>query len=138
MPEKNRFAGSCLCGRVAYEVTTEVKSFYFCHCAQCRKLTGSAHASNILTVPAPVTWLRGEQYLKRYDDENGRAFTHVFCRECGGGLPFTNISDTTLFIPAGSLDHDVDIPVDRNIFWAEAPSWYAGGLRANRDRGFPE
>lgn len=138
MAEATRLSGSCLCGRVRYSVVTEIKRFYFCHCKQCRKLTGSAHASNILTIPAPVDWLQGEQYVKRFDDETGRAFTHVFCSECGSGLPFTNISGTTLFIPAGSLDHDLDVEVDRNIFWSEAPSWYSTGIQADHDQGFPE
>ena len=138
MSGKQLLRGSCLCGRVKYEVTTRIKRFYFCHCDQCRKLTGSAHASNILTVPAPVRWLRGERYLRRYDDEGGRAFTHVFCRECGSGLPFTNIGVTTLIIPAGSLDHDIKATVDRNIFWSEAPAWYPTGIAAPRDGGFPE
>ena len=138
MSEKKLFKGSCLCGRVAYRVETSVKNFYYCHCEQCRKLTGSAHASNILTVPAAVSWLRGEQYVKRYDDEGGRAFTHVFCTECGSGLPFTNISHTTLHIPAGSLDHELDFEVNRNIFWSEAPAWYETGLAAPRDEKFPQ
>lgn len=130
--------GSCLCGQVAYEVNTTLKQFYFCHCQQCRKLTGSAHASNILAELADINWLKGQHNVKRYDAGNGRSFTHVFCSECGSGLPFHDASDTTLFIPAGSLDSPSNISVTRNIFWEEAPKWYKDGLTAQRCSQFPE
>lgn len=136
--KKIKFSGSCLCKAVRYEIEARPKKFYFCHCEQCRKLTGSAHAANILTEATPVRWLRGEDRIKRYDAPAGREFTHVFCRECGSGLPFENVSGRTLFIPAGSLDMDPGLEVTRNIFWRESPDWYGTGLNAGRCSGFPE
>ncbi len=133
---KMRFVGSCLCKVVAYEIEATPKYFYFYHCEQCRKLTGSAHAANILTEPAKVRWLRGGDQIKRYVAPAGRQFTHVFCRESGSGLPFENVSGNTLFIPAGSLDTNVDLDVTRNIFWAEAPNWTRSGLSAKNCPGF--
>jgi hypothetical protein len=133
-----KFTGSCLCEAVHYAIEAQVKKFYFCHCKQCRKLTGSAHAANILTEPAPIRWLSGENRVVRYDAPAGREFTHVFCQDCGSGLPFMNVSKSTLFIPAGSLDTDVSLSVTRNIFWGEAPQWYETGLTAKRCSAFPE
>ena len=129
--------GSCLCGAVVYQLETRLKNFYFCHCQQCRKLTGSAHAANILAEPVSVDWVRGTDKIKRYDAPDDRSFTHVFCRDCGSGLPFLNVSETTLFIPAGSLDSAPDIEVDCNIFWDEAPAWYESALSARRCKAFP-
>ena len=129
--------GSCLCGAVAYQLETRLKNFYFCHCEQCRKLTGSAHAANILAEPVSVDWCRGGDKITRYDAPEGRSFTHVFCRDCGSGLPFLNASGKTLFIPAGSLDNAPGIDVDCNIFWDEAPSWYPPALSARRCKAFP-
>ena len=133
-----RYSGSCLCRKVAFEIDAAARKFYFCHCEQCRKLTGSAHASNLLTEPAEVNWLHGGAYVRRYDAAEGRQFTHVFCSECGSALPFLNISATALIIPAGSLDSPVDIQVTDNIFWDEAPEWYRRGIGAPRCSGFPE
>ncbi len=136
--QSTRLQGSCLCGEVAYELEAVLKHFYFCHCRQCRKLTGSAHAANILAQPAAVNWLRGENKLRRYDAADGRSFTHVFCSQCGSGLPFMNVTQTTLFIPAGSLDTPSGIAVEKNIFWEEVPDWYEAGVSAPRCRAFPE
>src|SRR5688572_6797145 len=38
--------GSCLCGRVRYEVTGDIGDFGYCHCTSCRKASGTAHAAN--------------------------------------------------------------------------------------------
>ncbi|WP_432416642.1 GFA family protein [Rhizobium leguminosarum] len=37
--------GGCLCGRVRYEVRGEPYVSGLCHCATCRKLTGSAYSA---------------------------------------------------------------------------------------------
>ena len=78
--------GSCLCKRVKYSVAAELQQFYFCHCEQCRKVTGSAFASNIQAAPAEVKWLSGAEYVKRFDYPGDRLFTKVFCSECGSPI----------------------------------------------------
>ena len=129
--------GSCLCGRVKYSLATELETFYFCHCEQCRKLTGSAFASNILASPAEIHWLSGHEQIQRFDYPGDRSFTKVFCKVCGSGLPFLNESGTHLIIPAGSLDGDPPIRPDKNIFWADRSPWYEAGMDAPRCDGFP-
>jgi hypothetical protein len=69
--------GSCLCNRVKYSVAAELQRFYLCHCEQCRKVTGSAFASNIQSAPAEVKWLSGAEYVKRFDYPGDRFFTKV-------------------------------------------------------------
>jgi len=67
--------GSCLCGSVKYQVTGETKRFYHCHCLRCRKATGTGHASNLLMTPqTSITWLQGEDMLKRYKVPDAESF----------------------------------------------------------------
>jgi hypothetical protein len=130
--------GSCLCGRVKYSISTELQTFYFCHCEQCRKITGSAFASNILAKPAEIQWLSGGENINRFDYPGDRSFTKVFCKVCGSGLPFHNESGTHIFIPAGSLDGDPNIRPEKNIFWGDKSTWYEAGIQAPKCDGFPE
>lgn len=130
------FSGQCLCGAVHYSVKTEAENFYFCHCEQCRKITGSAFASNILTKPARVNWISGSDKVKRFDFPEPRTFTKVFCVECGSGLPFLNKKGNALVIPAGSLNHEPPIQPAHNIFWLEAAQWYQSGMNAPRCERF--
>ena len=117
---------------IQYQISAKI--ILFCQCEQCRKLTGSAYAANIVAHPESVNWLRDEHLVKRHDAPAG----HVFCSNCGSGLPFMNVRGTTLFIPAGSLDSEFNLRVTRNIFWGEISIWYESGLVANRCTGFPE
>jgi len=132
------FSGRCLCGAVQYSVTTEIEDFYFCHCEQCRKITGSAFASNILTKPVNVNWISGSENVKRFDYPGLRTFTKVFCSNCGSGLPFLNEKGSALVIPAGSLDHEPNIKPANNIFWDDKAQWYEDGINAPKCEGFPE
>lgn len=130
--------GSCLCGSVKYSVTVEVKHFYFCHCEQCRKITGSSFASNILAKPANINWIAGFDNVKRFDYPGERSFSKVFCSNCGSGLPFLNHKGDTLIIPAGSLDHDPSVRPDKNIYWGDKAQWYEVGIEAEKCLEFPE
>lgn len=130
--------GSCLCGQIAYAIEAKPQQFYFCECAQCRKVTGSVAAANLLVEPTPVQWLRGESLVRRFDADDGRAFSKVFCARCGSGLPFLNTAGDTLFIPAGSLDNAPPMAVQRRIFCAERPAWAPLDATLPADPGFPE
>jgi len=132
----NKISGGCLCGAVTYEVDNDFNGFYFCHCQQCRKITGSAHASNLFTRPDAIKWTTGEEYKKQFNYPD-RDFTVVFCSECGCGLPFVTKSGKALLVPAGSLDSPPNIQPNDNIFWAERASWYDDGKLANKCDGFP-
>jgi len=132
------YKGTCLCGSVKYSVQSKLQRFYFCHCQQCRKLTGSAFAANLLLKPVEIEWVSGEQFVKRFDYPGDRMFSRVFCAECGSGLPFLNEIGDTLIIPAGSLDHELDIEPDINIFWADRAAWYEAGVSAPGCAGFPK
>jgi len=130
--------GGCLCNKVRYSVKAELIQFYFCHCEQCRKITGSAFAANIRANPAKIKWLSGSEFVKRFDYPGVRYFTKVFCTECGSGLPFINEKGDNLYIPAGSLDPETHIKPGCNIFWGDRSAWIEEGLSAPRFNGFDE
>ncbi|WP_339724170.1 GFA family protein [uncultured Paraglaciecola sp.] len=131
-----KISGGCLCGAVTYEVENDFNRFYFCHCQQCRKITGSAHASNLFTRPDAIQWTTGATYKKQFNYPE-RDFTVVFCTECGSGLPFVTTSGKVLIVPAGSLDAEPNIQPNDNIFWAERAAWYDEGTHAHKCDGFP-
>ena len=107
--------GSCLCGAVRYQVKNEFKRFFMCHCSQCQKSTGSAHASNLFAVPDNLEWLAGEELIKRFDLP-GRSLSKAFCIECGSGVPYTSKASGMWVVPAGSLDGAPSMIPMANIF----------------------
>ena len=84
--------GGCLCGGVRYEVSGEPFKAGLCHCADCRKVTGSDFL-------AYADW-RPEQFRS-----TGTAATYQgrsFCPTCGSRL--FSLSETQAEVYLGTLD----------------------------------
>ena len=118
-------AGSCLCGDVRFEVEGEFEHFYLCHCSYCRKDTGSAHAANLFSSRAKLTWISGKDKVKDFNLPSTR---HVksFCSNCGSALPNTLMGGGIVMVPAGSLDSKIPVKPDAHIFIASRAEWDEG------------
>ena len=114
--------GSCLCGAVRFEVTGDFERFYLCHCAHCRKDTGSAHGANLFSSTASLKWLSGEDQVRVFNLP-GTRHRHSFCATCGSALPDLQIGGALLKVPAGSLDTPVRLRPDAHIFCSSRASW---------------
>ena len=123
MPDE-KITGSCLCGEVSYEFTGPVKVFQYCHCTRCQKITGSAHASNIIIDPENFKWLKGEKNVGRYELPEAKHFASSFCKTCGSTLPWITQSKKAMIVPAGTLDNDPKVKPIHNIFYADKACWY--------------
>lgn len=128
----NTVRGSCLCGRVQFEVDGPFDAFHLCHCSQCRRSTGSAHAANLFTDPERLRWLAGEDLVQRFTPDEPDMISKCFCRHCGSLVPYTSLKSGRLVVPAGSLVDDPGRAPDDNIFWRDRASWYDAGLVAPR------
>lgn len=118
----NKHSGSCLCSAVAFEVEGDFERFYLCHCERCRKDSGSAHASNLFTSTASLTWLRGRELVTQFTLSPTR-HSRSFCSVCGSALPDLQMSGALLVVPAGSLDSPVPARPDAHIFAANKAAW---------------
>ena len=84
--------GSCLCGQVRYSLDGEPFLTGVCHCADCRKESGSAFT---FYGKWPIDAFRCSGQLKT---SHGRSF----CPDCGSRL--FNLHETDVEIRLGSLD----------------------------------
>lgn len=133
----SKISGSCLCEKVSFECNNSFEQFYLCHCIQCQKITGSAHASNLFTQPTNISWLQGQELVKRFNVP-GRTISNAFCTECGSGVPYLSSSGKALIIPAGCLDGLPNIEPQNNIFYAEKAQWYDKAICAKPFDKFPK
>jgi hypothetical protein len=80
MPEMRTYTGGCHCGRVRFEIDTDLASVIDCNCSLCQKrgvlwtYVGSAR----------FRLLSGEDALADYQF-NRKLIHHLFCRSCGVG-----------------------------------------------------
>jgi len=114
--------GACLCGAVRFEISGEFESFFLCHCSRCRKDTGSAHAANLFSSTAAITWLSGQDNIRTYRVPDTR-HERSFCSECGSALPSIQAMGALLVVPAGSVDTVINIRPTAHICCASRASW---------------
>lgn len=118
----NTHNGSCLCGAVTYEVEGAFDRFFLCHCSYCRKDTGSAHAANLFSKSAKLTWLTGEDQITSFTVP-GTRHSKTFCKTCGSATPRTQFGGRLVVVPAGSLDSDLSQRPNAHIMMGSKAAW---------------
>ncbi|MGE0582618.1 MAG: GFA family protein [Steroidobacteraceae bacterium] len=127
-------SGSCLCGGVRFKLQGAFESFFLCHCAYCRKDTGSAHAANLFSSTAKVEWVCGRDLVRDYSLP-GTRHARSFCSVCGSALP--HVMEAMVVVPAGCLDTDPAVKPDAHIFAASRAPWDHGLAELRSFDAFP-
>lgn len=115
------YIGSCLCGTAKFNVQGAFESFYLCHCQHCQKDTGSAHAANLFSSTAQLTWLAGADSVTTFTLP-GTRHKKSFCQHCGSALPSIH-NETLLVVPAGCLDTPIAMLPTAHIFTSSRAAW---------------
>lgn len=117
------FSGSCLCGRVAYAVSTLPRLAGHCYCTDCRKSSGTGHCTHVI-VPDEAVEIAGD--LKFYDHpaDSGNIVSRGFCAHCGSPILSRNSGMPGMAaVRASSLD-DPDIAAPQMaVYTSRAPAW---------------
>lgn len=113
--------GSCLCGKVSFEINGKVSDIGQCHCSKCRKATGTAHAATLVTAKRSFRWLLGESHVRTYATDTG--YDTAFCNVCGSPVPKLR-NGKVFMVPVGALDDDPGVrPVLHASVASKAP-WF--------------
>lgn len=109
--------GKCLCGAVIFRAAA-LADIWYCHCRQCRRLTGHYMAAcrttrEHLAISGEVTWAPHSG-----NSEHGR------CAACGSLLFWAAKGSGTISVLPGSLENSDGIAVGGHIFVAEKGDYY--------------
>ncbi|MBF9045259.1 aldehyde-activating protein [Rhodobacterales bacterium HKCCE4037] len=132
----NLTSGQCLCGAVTFRIEGDFQGFFLCHCGRCRKDTGSAHAANLFSSTATLTWLSGRDYIREFQLP-GTRHVKCFCTECGSALPYAQADGSGIVVPAGSLDTPVGIRPNAHICMSSRAEWDNDLESVDRIDGLP-
>jgi len=115
--------GSCLCGRVAYEINGPLTDALNCHCTICRKAHGAAFRSRATVQAKDFAWSRGENHVTWYCSSPGSY--RGFCEACGTPL-LTRFDQTpdVYGLPLGPLDDDPGIKPAAHCHVASKAPWF--------------
>ncbi len=113
--------GSCLCGRVTYQIHDTPRSVVGCHCIQCRKTSGHhvaatrvASAGLDIQGRENITWYRSSDTAER-----------GFCKTCGSQLFWKEFDNANTSVMAGTIDGDTGLTMDRQIHTETKGDYYA-------------
>ncbi|EPJ50743.1 MAG: hypothetical protein OFPI_19490 [Osedax symbiont Rs2] len=113
--------GSCLCGKVMYQISGEVGDIIHCHCQSCRKAHGSAFSS-VAMVSDNDFHLSSETPLSEYESSPGKY--RCFCSHCGTQIYAKRENTEHIILRLGSLDDDPDATEKQHIWVSQKASWY--------------
>lgn len=114
------YAGSCLCGEVAYEIDGPLRPVVGCHCEQCRKTSGHHVAATQgywdhlrLLRDTGLTWYRSSDTAAR-----------GFCKKCGSNLFWRRHGNEMVSIFAGTLETPTGLHMSCHIHSESAGDYY--------------
>lgn len=112
--------GSCLCGGIRFEIDG-ARPLTFCHCSNCRKLSGAAFASYVHVDADKFRLLASEDLIQCFESAPG-SFRN-FCRVCSSTVPGKAAYLTTVSIPAGLFDDDPGLRPKLHVFVRSKLPW---------------
>jgi len=112
--------GGCLCGGVRFEID-EARLLTYCHCSNCRKLSGAHVASYVHVDADKFRLVAGEDLIQTFQSAPG-SFRN-FCRVCSSTVPGKAAYLTTVSVPAGLLDDDPGVRPKLHVFVRSKVPW---------------
>jgi hypothetical protein len=115
-------SGSCLCGAVQFEVTEPFVTLSFCHCTNCKRISGGVGTASGRVPTSAIHVLSGEDALRTYQPAEGTAKT--FCSVCGsnlfgGGWPESEFASVRL----ATIDSPFEQRPEAHIYVRSLAAW---------------
>jgi len=110
--------GSCLCGRVRFEIHGKPGPFGYCHCKMCQRANGTAFSANVPVRSKYLKWIGGRDTIAEYESSPGQF--RAFCSRCGSPVYSRRDAAPDAFrIRLGTVDGD---PERRSVghFWVSS------------------
>ena len=114
--------GSCLCGKVKFEISGEPSSLSYCHCSRCRKAAG-VFSAVLIGKADDLQVTSGQEQIAKVLPGPEWKFERCFCKECGTSLGDMATGDIYV-IAASALDDDPGILPTLHIHTGSKPDWY--------------
>ncbi len=114
--------GSCLCGKICYQVSGPLGPAIYCHCSQCRKASGSSFTTNASVAVDHFRITHGAELLREYESSPG--VRRCFCGECGSPIiKRAESSPDSIRLRLGTLDGDPGAKPVAHIFVGSKAPW---------------
>jgi len=114
--------GSCLCGKVKFQISGTPYSLSYCHCSRCRKAAG-VFSAVLIGKADDLLVTQGQDEIAKFKAETDAKFERCFCKQCGTSLG-DMAGESVYVIAASALDDDPKVRPTVHIHTASKPDWY--------------
>ena len=115
--------GSCQCGQVQCELTSEPLFSYACHCHDCQKRTGSAFSMGLVCLADGVL-LNGKLSSWTRTSEDGHTNTRYSCADCGNIIYGASTASEGLWkLQTGLLEDTAELHPEVHIWICRKQQW---------------
>lgn len=116
------YQGGCLCGKIRFSITGEIRNIVYCHCSECRKAQGSAFATNGIVKAEHFHFEMGESELTAYQSSADQA--KYFCKHCGSPIISKRKSvPEEVRVRLGTIESDIRERPQAHIFVTSKANW---------------
>lgn len=117
-----RGSGSCLCGKVRFQVRGPLRDVLICHCRECRRWSGHAFAATAARRVDLVIEGTSLVWSASPDSESGAR--RGFCRSCGSNLFWDSAESPNISIAAGALDEPTGLTATAHVYASHVGDYY--------------
>lgn len=115
--------GKCHCGSCSYELLSEKKFEFLCHCSDCKVLNSGGHLSGVIFSEEGFA-VKGELTTYSYPGGSGQNIEYSFCQKCGTGLYARPLAHAgVIVIRANTLEDDSIFNPQKSLFPESAHPW---------------
>ena len=127
----------CACGAVAVEIVTPAQWAWHDHSSATRRAHGAAYATYVGTWKSRFRFLRGEEFLTRYEEPDTGAVRR-FCARCGTPMLYERKrAPNNVNIPRALFSSGVGREPRYHVAIDELRDWAYHGDKLKPLKGFP-
>lgn len=129
--------GSCLCGKIRYQVEIYPDKIFNCHCKFCRKAHGADYATMAVADASTLMLFDQHAYLKEH--QSGAGGYRAFCSECGTRLMNYSPDKKSFFcVSLSTIDTPPDLKPSAHINVESKAAWCEPSRGIPQFSAFPE
>ena len=118
----SRFSGSCLCGRVRFEIEPPTRFCAHCHCSNCRRAHGAAFVTWVGLPDKQFHVIDGADALRRFTTDTGA--TRSFCKHCGSTLTYVGPRwEGEVHVARANIPGEIDRSPSGHVYVDHRPDW---------------
>ncbi len=120
----NTINGSCLCGNINFNASTDPLFMANCHCKSCQKTSGSMFSA-IVGIPESTLTIEGNT-LNSYTTigDSGKPINRHFCTNCGTLMyAIAEVAPGVIYLRAGTFDGEFSFTPKANVYWRDRKEW---------------